>query len=79
MDDVLEVALRRVRARRRLPPPEARRQLREQAGLTQGQLGAALGVSDAAVSQWETGNRIPRGDRAERYLALLTRLGREKR
>lgn len=36
------------------------RKLRESHGLTQSQLGDAIGVSDKAVSTWESGNREPR-------------------
>ena len=34
--------------------------LRESRGLTQAQLGDAVGVSDKAVSTWESGKREPR-------------------
>ena len=34
---------------------ETLRSLRQQAGLTQAQLAEKLGVSDRAVSRWETG------------------------
>ena len=36
------------------------RSLRESRGLTQAQLGDAVGVSDKAVSTWESGKREPR-------------------
>jgi transcriptional regulator with XRE-family HTH domain len=35
-------------------------ELRRQAGLSQAQLAAKLGVSPGAVGNWETGIRIPR-------------------
>ncbi len=60
------------RARRTLTStPSAVRNLRKRALLTQAEVGAALGVTHAAVSQWEAGNRVPRGDQAVRLLQLL--------
>ncbi len=38
------------------------RRLREMRGLTQRDLGKALGVTDKAVSTWEQGHRTPRGE-----------------
>ena len=35
------------------------RSLRESRGITQAQLGDAVGVSEKAVSAWETGKRVP--------------------
>lgn len=74
-DDALETALARGRARRRLPGPAARRQLRVRAGLSQQDIADALHVTRAAVAQWEAGRRTPR--RAAEYLALLDWLARE--
>jgi len=51
--------------------------LRTRAGLTQAQVGAACGVSHAAVSRWESGGRLPRGKRAVRYARLLAALQQE--
>ncbi len=60
------------RARRTLTStPSTVRNLRKRALLTQAEVGAALGVTHAAVSQWEAGNRVPRGDQAVRLLQLL--------
>ena len=62
----------RVQARRALRvAPALARDLRLRAGLSQSEVGAALGVSHAAVSRWESGKRLPRGDLAERFLRLL--------
>lgn len=36
------------------------RQLREEKGYTQAELGKKLGVSKSAISMWENGNRFPR-------------------
>ena len=35
------------------------RELRQSKGMTQTELGALLGVSDRAISKWETGNGLP--------------------
>jgi transcriptional regulator with XRE-family HTH domain len=73
----LEQALELARARRRLPPPEARRLLRERAGLSQDDVARALGVTRAAVALWEQGSRTPRPVHLVPYLALLERLAAE--
>ena len=39
--------------------PEAIKRLREERGLTQRQLACALGVTDKAVSKWESGRGLP--------------------
>lgn len=64
----------RVRSRRRLPEPALRRALRESAGLSQGDLATALGVTRSAVSRWEAGQREPRGVMVADYLKLLDRV-----
>ena len=62
----------RAQARRALRvAPALARDLRLRAGLSQNEVGAALGVSHAAVSRWKSGKRLPRGDLAERFLLLL--------
>ena len=50
------------------------RVLRQQAGLTQVELGEAVGVSGSEVSRWEAGLRRPRGRNLERYAEALARL-----
>lgn len=47
------------------------RRARIEAGLTQAEVGAACGVSHAAISRWESGQRVPRGPAAKRYARLL--------
>lgn len=42
--------------------------------LSQAQLAAKVGVTKAAVSQWELGNKLPRPELARRMLAVLPRL-----
>lgn len=62
-----------------LPPKATRRLIREAAGLTQQEVGAQLGVSDMAVSRWETDGsqgRDPQGLNRALYSALLTHLQR---
>lgn len=77
MNDALNRRLEQVRAVRRLPPPAARRQLREQAGLSQLDVARALDVTREAVALWEAGARTPRPETAITYLALLDRLAGE--
>ena len=77
-ESVMNLAIKTARDRRRLPSPAARRFLREGAGLTQAELAAAIGVSRAALSRWEAGNRFPRrGNNLGRYLAILDTLAKE--
>jgi transcriptional regulator with XRE-family HTH domain len=77
MDDVLLTALATGRLRRRLPPPEMRRRLRERAGIPQEALAQAVGVDRATVSRWETGEREPRARHLARYVEVLDRLAAE--
>jgi DNA-binding transcriptional regulator YiaG len=72
-DEVFE----RARLRRQLPPPAVRRQLREQAGISQAEIAAVVGVTRECVSNWESGNRTPRAKHLERYLTFLQRVVRE--
>jgi transcriptional regulator with XRE-family HTH domain len=72
-----EDALAIARERRRLPPPAARRLLRESRGISLETLASEVGVTRAAVSRWESGEREPRPVNLARYLTLLDRLARE--
>jgi transcriptional regulator with XRE-family HTH domain len=65
--------LARSRARRALTPQRVRA-VRIAARLSQSELAAALGVTEAAICRWEQGERIPRGEIADRYAALLAQL-----
>lgn len=50
------------------------RATREAAGLSQGEVAAAVGVSPAAVALWEAGQRRPRGEAGAAYGRLLREL-----
>jgi transcriptional regulator with XRE-family HTH domain len=65
---------RKVRARRDLPAPAARRALRELAGLSQDDLARVLNVTRSTVSRWESGEREPRPAILYQYVDLLDRL-----
>ena len=75
--NLLDEVIARRRAQRALPDPSRCRSLREAAQLTQEDLASVLGVTRAAVSRWELGERRPRAATLERYLAALERLAQE--
>jgi DNA-binding transcriptional regulator YiaG len=66
--------LERTRAVNRLPEPPRRRQIRENAGVSQRELAGVLGVSVMAVNRWERGLTKPRGRYAAAYGVLLEKL-----
>lgn len=41
------------------------------AGVSQGEVAAAVGVTPACISRWEAGERRPRGEPAARYAQVL--------
>lgn len=51
--------------------------LREAAGLSRAELAAIVGVSAAAVSRWEHGQRRPRGENAAAYAQALRQVAAE--
>lgn len=57
----MSTLLRLIRARRALPEPEERRQVRESAGLSLRAFANAIGVSPSTVARWESGEREPSG------------------
>lgn len=62
------VALARVR---HLAAAGTAKQVRVSAGVSQLEIAHAIGVTHAAISNWENGIRRPRGSAALRYLAVL--------
>jgi transcriptional regulator with XRE-family HTH domain len=71
--DLVETA----KYRRSLPLPATARAIRVQAGLSQGELGAALRVTRPTISRWESGLRCPRGNDLKAYAELLGALANE--
>jgi DNA-binding transcriptional regulator YiaG len=65
------------RRRRSLPEPRVRKALRQAAGLTEVEVGRAIGVTASTVSRWETGRRSPRGTVRDAYTELLEALAKE--
>jgi DNA-binding transcriptional regulator YiaG len=61
----------RLRVRRDLPDPAARREIREAAELSQQELADAIGVTRQAVSHWEAGIRTPKGILLDRYIEAI--------
>jgi DNA-binding transcriptional regulator YiaG len=57
-----------------LPPPWRRRQIREEARVSQRELASALDVGVMALNRWERGLRNPRGRHAALYATALKRL-----
>ena len=49
LDDVIGKAKRRAA----IPKPVVRRSIREEANLTQAEIGSAIGVDRATISRWE--------------------------
>lgn len=54
-----------------LPPPAARRALREAAGRTQEEVARSLGVARATVNTWENNHNRPQRKNFQAYLRLL--------
>lgn len=74
----LERALEQARRRRSLPTPVEQRLLRLRAGLSQAAVAASVGVTTAAISRYESGQREPRPEILERYASVLSRLSDEE-
>ena len=62
-----------VQCRRSLPQPKERRTPREQAGLSQVELGRFVGdgVDGSTICRWEQGASEPRGNLRDYYVAAL--------
>ncbi|MGH2934979.1 MAG: helix-turn-helix domain-containing protein [Gaiellaceae bacterium] len=69
-----EELLAQLRARRALPQAAERRRIREEAGVSLRQLGAALGASPMAVFRWENGAQPRNPIQAREYAVLLDEL-----
>lgn len=66
--------LERVRRARTVPPQE-RKRIRTEAGISARVMGEALGVSHAAVMNWEKGRYDPRdAEQFDAYFDLLERI-----
>lgn len=63
----------RVRAAK-LPSPDVRYRIRQDAGVTLEEIAAELGVSAVTVQRWERGLAVPRRERAIAYKCLLDEL-----
>jgi DNA-binding transcriptional regulator YiaG len=71
-----EELLARVRSRRKLPPPNERRQIRRKANVSLRELAAALGVSHMAIVRWEEGAQPADPAHVAAYRRLLDELRR---
>ena len=68
--DAIDALLADVGPQAELPPPDVRRELREQARLSKAQVARALGVSPSTVGAWE-GGRDPSDEIRAKYAYLL--------
>lgn len=75
----LAAALALAHARESLPSAIERRRIREAAGVSLTAIAESVGVSRAAVSRWESGQRSPRGQLVFAYRDVLNRLVAEGR
>lgn len=57
-----------------LPEPAERKRLREQYGVSQAQVAAALDVTRGAVAGWESGRWDPKGDTRDKYRYMLNEM-----
>lgn len=64
---------------RRLARTGAARGIRIGAGASVREVARAVGVAAATVHRWETGNRIPRGEKALAYGRVLDELTKDAR
>jgi DNA-binding transcriptional regulator YiaG len=63
---------------RRLFATGMARQIREAHHVSQGEMATDIGASQAALSRWESGSRVPTGDAALRCLDVLDELNRQQ-
>jgi len=70
----MSALLEEVRESLSLPGPDARRQIREAAGVSQARLASELGVHEITVARWEAGLHSPHGETRRSYARLLAEL-----
>jgi DNA-binding transcriptional regulator YiaG len=63
-----------LREARALARSRTARAVRTSAGFSQMQVARVVGVSDAAISRWESGLAIPRGEPAVRWIRLMHKI-----
>ncbi|MEV5201348.1 helix-turn-helix domain-containing protein [Streptomyces sp. NPDC053720] len=68
--DAIDALLAEVGPQAELPPPDVRRELREQARFSKAQVARALGVSPSTIGAWE-GGRDPSDEIRAKYAYLL--------
>jgi transcriptional regulator with XRE-family HTH domain len=73
----MSIAEQRAAARRHLPPPEARRRIRQGARYTLVEAASEIGTTHQSLSRWELRLRAPRGDTIVLYLRFLDRAAAE--
>jgi DNA-binding transcriptional regulator YiaG len=66
----------RLRSRRKLPPPDERKLIREKANVSLRELAAAVGVSHMAIVRWEEGAQPADPEHVATYGRLLDELRR---
>jgi DNA-binding transcriptional regulator YiaG len=66
----------RLQAVRELTISGRAREIREAAHLSLSDIGRSIGTHYSTVARWEYGQRLPRGEAALRYAALLERLAK---
>jgi DNA-binding transcriptional regulator YiaG len=66
----------RLQALRALTTSGKAREIREDAHLSLSDIARSVGAHYSTVSRWESGQRLPRGEAALRYAALLDRLAK---
>lgn len=77
MKTTTDELIAKARVRNTVPEPAVRRLLRKRARLTQAEVAAAVGVTQAAVARWEKGDRNPNARFAPVYVNLLDRIAAE--
>lgn len=74
MTSTRQQILKRVDARKPLPPPARRAELRKGAHLRLLDIAEVVGVSITTVSYWEKGRSEPSGTNRDAYLGILQTL-----